>query len=111
MRIPPRAFSDSRPPPPREGRRRAAGRRSPRRVRPVRLAAMGRDPISIPEVFTLVPRDDRPDRQRPVPPELLGWRGLQRIPLDRTPPPAPPPPRGLVFARWPDGRVTVDGFP
>jgi hypothetical protein len=24
---------------------------------------MGRDPVSVPEVFTLVPRDDRPDRQ------------------------------------------------
>ena len=68
---------------------------------------MGSDPISVPEVFTLAPRDDRPDRQSPVPPELLGLPGLRRVLLDRT----PPPPRGLVFARWPDGRVTVDGFP
>jgi hypothetical protein len=72
---------------------------------------MASDSVAVPEVFTLVPRDDRPDRQGPVPPELLGWRGLQRGPLDRTPPPAAPPPRGLEFSRWPDGRVTVDGFP
>ena len=69
---------------------------------------MGNDPVSAPEVFTLVPRDDRPDRPPPTPDEL---RWLQRVPLDRNPPPRPAPPRRLVFARWPDGRVTVDGFP
>jgi hypothetical protein len=71
---------------------------------------MGRDPAAVAEVFTLVPRDDRADRQSPVPPELQ-W--LRRVPLDRNPHPTPPPsaPRRLVFCRWPDGRVTVDGFP
>jgi hypothetical protein len=69
---------------------------------------VGSDSISVPEVFTLVPRDDRADRQSPVPPELQ-W--LRRVPLDRNPHPPPSAPRRLVFARWPDGRVTVDGFP
>jgi hypothetical protein len=66
----------------------------------------------LPEVFTLVPRDGRPDRQV-LSPEELRW--LQRVPLDRDrdprPPATPAPPRGLVFRRWPDGRVTADGFP
>jgi hypothetical protein len=69
---------------------------------------VGSGSISVPEVFTLVPRDDRTDRQSPVPPELQ-W--LRRVPLDRNPHPPPSAPRRLVFARWPDGRVTVDGFP
>jgi hypothetical protein len=70
---------------------------------------MGNDAVAVPEVFTLVPRDDRQLRT----PEDLGW--LRRIPLDRSestrPPPAPPTPWGLVFRRWPDGRMTADGFP
>ena len=68
---------------------------------------MGSDPVCVPEVFTLVPRDDR---QIPTPEDL---RWLRRIPLDQSESmrPPPPPPRGLVFCRWPDGRVTVDGFP
>ena len=71
---------------------------------------MGNDPVSAPEVFTLVPPDDRPDRPPPTPDEL---RWLQRVLLDRHPSlrPAPAPPVRLVFRRWPDGRVTVDGFP
>jgi hypothetical protein len=52
-----------------------------------------------PEVFTLVPRDDRPDRPLPVPAELQGLLGRRRLPLDRNPLPAPP--RGLVFCRCP----------
>jgi hypothetical protein len=67
------------------------------------------DAVSVPEVFTLVPREDR----QLLTPEDLRW--LRRLPLDQSestrPPPAPPTPRGLVFRRWPDGRVTVDGFP
>ena len=68
---------------------------------------MGNDPVAVPEVFTLVPRDDR---QIPTPEDL---RWLRRIPLDQSERmrPPPPPPRGLVFRRWPDGRVTADGFP
>jgi hypothetical protein len=68
---------------------------------------MSNDPVSVPEVFTLVPRDDR---QLPTPEDL---RWLRRIPLDQSESmrPPPPPPRGLVFRRWPDGRVTADGFP
>jgi hypothetical protein len=71
---------------------------------------MAADPTATPEVFTLVPRDDRPDRQLLSPDEL---RWLRRDPLDRNPrpPPAPTRPRGLVFRRWPDGRVTADAFP
>jgi hypothetical protein len=71
---------------------------------------MGRDPVAVAEVFTLVPRDERPDRQILTPDEL---RWLRSDPLARLPRPAPtqPPPRGLVFRRWPDGRVTADGFP
>jgi hypothetical protein len=71
---------------------------------------MGNDPVSVPEVFTLVPRDDRPERQS-LSPEDLRW--LRSDPRTRRPgpPAAPAPPRRLVFARWPDGRVTVDGFP
>jgi hypothetical protein len=63
-----------------------------------------------PEVFTLVPRDDRPAYEILTPEEL---RWLRRVPLDRNERARPPPPapRGLVFRRWPDGRVTVDGFP
>jgi hypothetical protein len=65
-----------------------------------------------PEVFTLVPRDDRPADEILTPEEL---RGLRRGPLDRNERarsfPPPPAPRGLVFRRWPDGRVTADGFP
>src|SRR5215218_9652200 len=69
---------------------------------------MGAGPL--PEVFTLAPRDDRAGRQI-LSPEELRW--LRRVPLDQNPrpPPAPPAPRGLVFRRWPDGRVTADGFP
>jgi hypothetical protein len=67
------------------------------------------DAVAVPEVFTLVPREDR---QR-LTPEGLRW--LWRIPLNPSerprPPPAPPTLRGLVFRRWPDGRVTADGFP
>ena len=37
------------------------------RGRPARLAAMGNDPVSVPEVFTLVPRDDRPNRRPRAP--------------------------------------------
>jgi hypothetical protein len=59
-----------------------------------------------PEVFTLVPRDDRRGWQ-PLTPEELRW--LRSDPLARRPRPAPP--RGPVFARWPDGRVTVDALP
>jgi hypothetical protein len=70
---------------------------------------MGGESASSPEVFTLVPRDDRPDRPLPVPAELPGLLGRRRLPLDRNPLPALP--RGLVFCRWPDGRVTADGFP
>ena len=68
---------------------------------------MGSDPVCVPEVFTLVPRDDR---QIPTPEDL---RWLRRIPLDQSESmrPPPPTPRGLVFRRWPDGRVTADGFP
>jgi hypothetical protein len=64
----------------------------------------------LPEVFTLAPRDERPDRQS-LSPEELQW--LRRVPLDRNlrPPQPPPAPRGLVLRRWPDGRVTADGFP
>ena len=51
---------------------------------------MGGESASIPEVFTLVPRDDRPDRPLPVPTELQGLLGLRRLPLDRNPLPAPP---------------------
>ena len=61
-----------------------------------------------PEMFTLVPRDDRPDQQI-LSPEELRW--LRRVPLDQNPRPPPAPPRGLVFRRWPDGRVTADDFP
>ncbi len=63
-----------------------------------------------PEVFTLAPPDARPGWQTLTPEEL---RWLRRVPLDRDPrpPPSPPAPRGLVFRRWPDGRVTADGFP
>ena len=68
---------------------------------------MGSDPVPVPEVFTLVPRDDRPGRP-PLTPDELRW--LRRVPLDQPPRPSPPP-RGLVFRRWPDGRVTADGFP
>ena len=71
---------------------------------------MGNDPVSAPEVFTLVPRDDRPDRQPLTPDGLLELQGL-RLGPNQPPRPAPVPPRRLVFARWPDGRVTVDGFP
>jgi hypothetical protein len=65
------------------------------------------DSVSVPEVFTLVPREDR----QILTPDELRW--LRRVPLDRNPPPrsAPPASRGLVFCRWPDGRVTADGFP
>jgi hypothetical protein len=72
---------------------------------------MGRDSAAVPEVFTLVPRDDRADRQslQILSPEEL--QRLRRISLDRNPPPRPAPPHRLVFSRWPDGRVTVDGFP
>ena len=72
-----------------------------------RLAAIGSGPP--PEVFTLVPRDDRPGWQTLTPEEL---RWLRSDPLARLPrPAATPAPQGLVFSRWPDGRVTVDGFP
>jgi hypothetical protein len=69
---------------------------------------VGGDPLA--EVFTLAPRDERP-AWRLLPPEEL--QGPQRAPPDRPPrPPGPPPaPRGLVLRRWPDGRVTADGFP
>jgi hypothetical protein len=69
---------------------------------------VGGDPA--PEVFTLVPRDERPDWRLLPPAEL---QRLPGVPLDRTlRPPAPPPAaRGLVLRRWPDGRVTADGFP
>jgi hypothetical protein len=71
---------------------------------------MGRDPAAVAEVFTLVPRDDRPDRQALSPDEL---RWLRRGPVARSlhPTPPQPPPRGLGFRRWPAGRVTADGFP
>ena len=71
---------------------------------------MGSHPPSVPEVFTLVPRDDRPDRQALSPDEL---RWLRRGPVARSlhPTPPQPPPRGLGFRRWPAGRVTADGFP
>jgi hypothetical protein len=69
---------------------------------------VGGDPLA--EVFPLAPRDERPE-WRLLPPEAL--QGLPRAPLDRAPRPtgSPPAPRGLVLRRWPDGRVTVDGFP
>lgn len=71
---------------------------------------MGVDPTATPEVFTLVPRDDRPDRQI-LSLEDLQW--LRRFPHDWNgrPPPDRPPSRGLVFRRWPAGRVTVDDLP
>jgi hypothetical protein len=68
------------------------------------------DPVCVPEVFTLVPRDDRPERPRASLEALLELQGL-RLGPNQPPRPAPVPPRRLVFARWPDGRVTVDGFP
>ena len=63
-----------------------------------------------PEVFTLVPRDDRPDRQTLSLEEL---QRLRRFARDRNGPPLPGLPSSgrLVFRRRPDGRVTVDGFP
>ena len=63
-----------------------------------------------PEVFTLAPRDERPEWRLLPPADLHRLRG---VPLDRTlhPPAPPPPPPGLVLRRWPDGRVTADGFP
>jgi hypothetical protein len=71
---------------------------------------MGRDPAAVAEVFTLVPRDDRPDRQALSPDEL---RWLRRGPVARSlhPTPPQPPPRGLGFRRWPAGRGTADGVP
>ena len=59
------------------------------------------DPVSVPEVFTLVPRDDRP----------AGPRAFLEALLERQRATPHPPPPGLVFRCWPDGRVTVDGFP
>jgi hypothetical protein len=68
-----------------------------------------------PEVFTLVPPD-----QEPGPPmrSLEEWQRVSRFPRGQIGwdwPDGPPPPdrRGgrLVFRRYPDGRVTVDGFP
>jgi hypothetical protein len=74
---------------------------------------MGAD--AAPEVFTLAPPD-----QGPGPPirSLEEWQRLSRFPRGRgvwdwpagLPPPSPPVGR-LVFRRYPDGRVTVDGFP
>jgi hypothetical protein len=63
-----------------------------------------------PEVFTLVPRDDRRGWQTLTPEELRWLRSDPSARLPR-PAPTPAPPRGLVFSRWPDGRVTVDAFP
>jgi len=71
---------------------------------------MGSDPVAVAEVFTLVPRDDRRGWQTLTPEELQWLRSDPFARLPR-PPPTQPPPRGLVFRRWPDGRVTADGFP
>ena len=68
-----------------------------------------------PEVFTLVPPD-----QGPGPPSrtLEEWQRQGRFPRGRDgwdwpdgPLPDAPPVGRLVFRRYPDGRVTVDGFP
>jgi hypothetical protein len=68
-----------------------------------------------PEVFTLVPPD-----QGPGPPSrsLEEWQRQGRFPRGRDgwdwpdgPPPDAPPVGRLVFRRYPDERVTVDGFP
>jgi hypothetical protein len=69
---------------------------------------MASDPVAVAEVFALVPRDAPPGWQS-LSPEELQW--LRRIPLDRNQSPRPAAPPRLVFSRWPDGRVTVDGFP
>ena len=68
-----------------------------------------------PEVFTLVPPDQGPrpplrsleewQRQgRPLWPEAWGGRA-------EAPPPGPAPAGRLVLRRWPDGRMTAEGFP
>ena len=78
-----------------------------------RLAAVGPPgaaPDPTPEVFTLVPPDDRLDARGRALEDLLR-RG--RPPRERDTPALPRPPSGeqLVFRRRPDGRVEADGFP
>ena len=77
------------------------------RPAPARLARMGAGPL--PEVFTLVPPDDRFDAQARLLDVLQG-----RLPRgwERTRPLSPDQPAPtLVFRRHLDGRVTADGFP
>jgi hypothetical protein len=74
------------------------------------VAPTGDDPDALPEVFTLVPPDDRPDARARSLEDLLRWG---RFPPERVPPAAPrrPPVEQLVFRRRPDGRVEADSFP
>jgi hypothetical protein len=70
----------------------------------------GASPDPKPEVFTLVPPDDRLDpRARLL--EVLQGQGRMARGQAGAPPAPRPAADSLVFRRHPDGRVTVDGFP
>jgi hypothetical protein len=76
---------------------------------------MGADPPAVPEVFTLAPRDAPDDPRGRSLEELHRWgrppRGSDGWSWADAPPPRAPTVGRLVFRRWPDGRMTVDGFP
>jgi hypothetical protein len=65
---------------------------------------------AVPDVFTLLPPDDRLDARSRFLEGLPGQPGSTRG-RSGMPPPAGAAGGGLVFRRSPEGRVTVDGFP
>jgi hypothetical protein len=77
---------------------------------------MGAEPA--PEVFTLVPPDHGPGPPIGSLEQWQQWQRLGRFPRGQgvgdwhgEPPPPAQWGGGLVFRRYPDGGVTVDGFP
>jgi hypothetical protein len=76
---------------------------------------MGTDPVPLPEVFALAPREDPAGPRGRSLEDLHRWgrppRGSEGWSWADAPPPRAPPVGRLVFRRHPDGQVTVDGFP